>query len=187
MKFLQELNESRMYRRLSQLNGKTIDSIGERLFEHLLALQILVNEDMLYAKKYADIIMSQQNFTGFRTSQPDLYNLISVILNQDKYSHIVEPNPDVIIPELRLKRNLRDIAAGRFDNNDFSQLMLMLQRRLEKLPGQLIQLRRQISEWNRNPDREKYIVIHRMMQQMRERGMQSDLYYRLQSLEKKYI
>jgi len=152
MKFLQDLNESRMYRRLGQLEGKSVHDIAERLFEHLLALQIMCNIDKGLASKYAEQIMRQQQFDGFRTSQPDLYNLIALILQQDQYSHLIDTDVSVGIPELRLRRNLRDIARGGFDNNDFSYMMLMLQRRFEKLPKMLIALRRQISDWkNINP------------------------------------
>ena len=182
MKFFQELNESRLYRRLGQLEGKSIHDIAERLFEHLLALQILCNIDRGRASQYASWIMRQQQFDGFRNSQPDLYNLITLIHQQEQYSHLIDTDSSIGLPELRLRRNLREIARGGFDNNDYSYMMLMLQRRFEKLPKMLITLRRQISDWqNINPNEHKQI-IRRLLWQMRERGIQSDFYRDLSRL-----
>ena len=176
MKFIQELDESRMYKRLGQLEGMHVNDIAERLFEHLLALQILSNVDRSRASRYAEQIMRQQQFDGFRNSQPDLYNLITLVTKQEQYSHLIDTDVSVGLPELRLRRNLREIARGGFDNNDFSYMMLMLQRRFEKLPKMLIQLRRQISDWKRLSDNEHKQVIRRLMLQMREKGIQSDFY-----------
>lgn len=182
MQFIQELNESRLYRRLGQLEGKSVHDIAERLFEHLLALQIMCNIDRSLASRYAEQIMRQQQFDGFRVSQPDLYNLITLILKQDQYSHIIDTDVAMGLPELRLRRNLRDIARGGFDNNDYSYMMLMLQRRFDRLPKMLIALRRQISDWkNINPNDHKQI-IRRLLWQMREKGIQSDFYRDLSRL-----
>ena len=182
MKFLQEINESRMYRKLGQLEGRSVHYVAEQLFEHLLALQILANENTSLASRYATQIMKQTQFDGFRNSQPDLYNLITLVLRQDQYSHILDTDTSVGLPELRLRRNLREIARGNFNNNDFSYMMLMLQRRFEQLPGLLVQLRRQISDWSNLSPGDKKIVIRRMLNQMRTRGMQSDFYLHLSKL-----
>ena len=182
MKFLQELNESRMYRALGQLEGKSVNDVAERLFEHLLALQIFCNEDRALASRYADWIMRQQQFDGFRNSQPDLYNLITLVLRQDRYSHILDTDNTVSIPELRLRRNLRQIARGGFDNNDYSQLMLMLQRKFDKLPKILISFRRQISDWKNLSPNQQTQTIRRLLTQMREKGMQSDFYRHLSKM-----
>lgn len=182
MKFFQELNESRMYRRLNQLEGKSIHDVAERLFEHLLALQIFANEDRGTAMKYANQIMRQQAFDGFRTSMPDLYNLIALVKKQSNYEHVIDTDETVGIPELRMRRNLREIGRGGFDNNDYSQMMLMLQRRFDELPNVLKELRRQISTWDRKSEGNKKVLIRKLMLQMRERGMQSDMFMDLQKL-----
>lgn len=180
MKFIQELNESRLYRRLSQLKTKTAGDIAERLFEHLLAFQIIVQENPLWAKRYAENIVKYSSFDGFRTSQSDLYNLIALLLNQSQYSDIFASDESLIIPELRLKRNLRNIANGTYKNLDYSELMMMIQRKFsEYLNGTHIQLRRQISDWDKLSPSDKEIIKRRMLIQMRERGIQSELYHKL--------
>lgn len=176
MKFFQELNESRMFKRLKQLTGRPMSDVAERLFEHLLALQIFANTDMPVAQKYAKQLVAWQHFDGFRTSQSDLYNLIALILNPTQYSHVFKDEKKYIIPELRLRRILRALERGNFDNNDYSQMMLILQREFTDLPANLLQLRRQISDWKRLTEQDKEQVIRRLLLNMRERGMQSDFY-----------
>ena len=183
MKFIQEINESRLYRRLSQLKSKSAGDIAERLFENLLAFQIISQENPQWAKRYAENIIKYSSFDGFRTSQSDLYNLITLILNQEKYSDVFESDDALIIPEMRLKRNLRNIARGDYQNLDYSELMMMLQRRFDHyLNGAHIQLRRQISDWSKLSDNEKKTIKRRMLIQMRERGIQSDLYLKLDTV-----
>lgn len=182
MNLIRDLNESRLYRRLGQLEGKTVHDIAERLFEHLLALQILANESSAVAARYADQIMRHQDFSGFRVTQPDLYNLITLVLRQDQYSDKIITDASIGIPELRLKRNLRSLSKGTFDNNDYSQMMLIMQRRFEKMPMQLIGLRRRISDWKRLSNSEKTSAIKQLRLNMRERGIQSDFFVELDRL-----
>lgn len=184
MKFIAELNESRMFKRLKQLTGRNMSDVAERLFEHLLALQIFANQDRGTAQKYASQIMRMQHFDGFRTSQSDLYNLIALILNPTQYSHVFADDTKYVIPELRLRRILRALERGNFDNNDYSQMMLILQREFKELPAYLLALRRQISNWQRLNDKEKADIAQRLLFNMRERGMQSDFYVLLSKLQK---
>ena len=183
MKFIQELNESRLYRQLKQLKARTSEELAERFFEHLLALQIVAHEDPSWAKAYAEQIMKYQDLSAFRTSQNDLYNLTALILNPEKYEHILQSTESYAVPELRLKRNLRDIARGAYNNIDYSELMMMLQRQFDNLKGQHIQLRRIISDWEMQNEKEKSVIIRRMLINMRERGVQSDIYVKLERLK----
>jgi len=186
MEFIRELNERRMFRKLEQISGRSMNSIAERLFEHLLALQIFANEDRGIAMKYAEKIMQASGFEGFRTSQNDLYNLITLIMNPTKYSYLLSDDTKFVIPELRLRRNLRDLQRGRFNNDDYSYMMMMLQREFKDIPAYLYVIRRQVSNWKRLTDNQKAEVIQRLMFQMREKGgMQSDFYILLNRLQKR--
>jgi hypothetical protein len=184
MQFIAELNESRMYKRLTQLRGKNMNDIAERLFEHLLALQILAYEKPEVARSYSEQIMKHQDFKGFRTSQPDLFNLIVLALKPEQYGPTIQDPEKLSVPELRLRRNLRAIANGNFDPRDFSQMMLILQRHFDSIPMQLYSLRRQVGDWPRLPSSSKADVIKRLLINMRERGMQSDFYEQLYRLLK---
>jgi len=171
------LTESRAYRTPRHLNGLTLKQLGEQLFEQLLALQIFVNSDPAYAARIAEEIMNLQNWPGFRTSQPDLYNVIAILMKPEKFKDRVVQNAQITIPELRLKRNLRQIMKREFNNSDYSYMMLMLQRQMEDfLPAPLIQMRRQISNWERQTPRDKNTIRQRLMLQMRKTGLQNEFY-----------
>jgi len=171
------LSESRAYRTPRQLNGLKQSQLGEQLFEQLLALQILANSDPDYARRIAGDIMKLQNWPGFRTSQPDLYNVIAMIMKPEKFKDRIAQNVQITIPELRLKRNLRNIAKKEFQNSDYSYMMLMLQRNMvDFLPAPLIQMRRQISNWERIVPRDKNVIRDRLMLQMRKSGLQNEFY-----------
>ena len=171
------LSESRAYRTPRQLNGLKQSQLGEQLFEQLLALQILANSDPDYARRIAGDIMKLQNWPGFRTSQPDLYNVIAMIMKPEKFKDRIAQNVQITIPELRLKRNLRAIAKRDFQNSDYSYMMLMLQRNMiDFLPAPLIQMRRQISNWERIVPRDKNVIRDRLMLQMRKSGLQNEFY-----------
>jgi len=171
------LEESRAYRTPRQLNGLKQSNLGEQLFEQLLALQILANSDPAYAARVAENIMKLQNWPGFRTSQPDLYNIIAIIMKPNKFKDRVAQDVVITIPELRLKRNLRAIAKRDFQNSDYSYMMLMLQRNMvDFLPAPLIQMRRQISIWERIVPRDKNVIRDRLMLQMRKSGLQNEFY-----------
>ncbi len=171
------LSESRAYRTPRQLNGLKQSQLGEQLFEQLLALQILANSDPAYAARISENIMKLQNWPGFRTSQPDLYNVIAMIMKPEKFKDRIAQNVQITIPELRLKRNLRAIAKRDFQNSDYSYMMLMLQRNMvDFLPAPLIQMRRQIANWERIVPRDKNVIRDRLMLQMRKSGLQNEFY-----------
>jgi len=171
------LSESRAYRTPRQLNGLKQSQLGEQLFEQLLALQILANSDPAYAARVSENIMKLQNWPGFRTSQPDLYNIIAMIMKPEKFKDRIAQDVVITIPELRLKRNLRAIAKRDFQNSDYSYMMLMLQRNMvDFLPAPLIQMRRQISIWDRIVPRDKNVIRDRLMLQMRKSGLQNEFY-----------
>ena len=171
------LEESRAYRTPRQLNGLKQSQLGEQLFEQLLALQILANSDPAYAARVAENIMKLQNWPGFRTSQPDLYNIIAMIMKPNKFKDRIAQDVVITIPELRLKRNLRAIAKRDFQNSDYSYMMLMLQRNMvDFLKAPLIQMRRQISIWDRIAPRDKNVIRDRLMLQMRKSGLQNEFY-----------
>ena len=171
------LTESRAYRTPRQLNGLKQSQLGEQLFEQLLALQILANSDPAYAARVSENIMKLQNWPGFRTSQPDLYNIIAMIMKPEKFKDRIAQDVKITIPELRLKRNLRAIAKRDFQNSDYSYMMLMLQRNMvDFLPAPLIQMRRQIASWDRIVPRDKNVIRDRLMLQMRKSGLQNEFY-----------
>ena len=178
-----ELSESRMWRQMKQLTGLKMSKVAELMFEQLLALQIFAQSDPAYAAQQAAQIMRLQNFDGFRTSQPDLYNVLTIMVDPDRFDDQIVQDVQVSVPELRLKRNLRAIAKNKYNAGDYNYLMLMLQREMQDyLPAPLIQMRRQIGNWDRTKPQDRKVIVDRLMLQMRERGFQNESYERLRTL-----
>jgi len=179
-----ELSESRMWRQMKQLTGLKMSKIAELMFEQLLALQIFAQSDPAYAAQQAAQIMRLQNFDGFRTSQPDLYNVLTIMVDPERFDSQIVQDVQVSVPELRLKRNLRAIAKNKYNAGDYNYLMLMLQREMQDyLPAPLIQMRRQIGNWDRTKTQDRKVIVDRLMLQMRERGFQNESYERLRTLD----
>ena len=179
-----ELSESRMWKQMKQLTGLKMSKVAELMFEQLLALQIFAQSDPAYAAQQAAQIMRLQNFDGFRTSQPDLYNVLTIMVDPERFDSQIVQDVQVIVPELRLKRNLRAIAKNKYNAGDYNYLMLMLQREMQDyLPAPLIQMRRQIGNWDRTKPQDRKVIVDRLMLQMRERGFQNESYERLRTLD----
>lgn len=182
MNIFQEVTESRMIRQLSQVEGRTLDSLMEQLFEHLLALQVLATEAPQEARRYVSSIVQNLNFPGFRQSQNDLYNLIVFVMKKTQYEDKIDVDIDVVLPEFNLKRNLRDIADGRINNNDYSHMMLMIQRRYPTVGYRQANLRREIADYQKLTPKDRRDVVQRLALLMRETQVNSDMYYKLQNL-----
>lgn len=175
MDFLKDITESRMYRRLNQLAGKSVDDLAKQLFTHLLMLRSLYDLDKPKAVKYAKDIVTNLNFNGFRASMPDLYNMIVMIMEQHKYADKLFNNWDVVLPEMRIKRIFRSMAQGELDSNDFAQLMLILQRKIPNLDGDQMRMRRMVQDPTKSTATDRK-WMHKRLIQMSRRVVNSDLH-----------
>jgi hypothetical protein len=187
MKFIQEIIESRMIRQLSQAQQFNLEELTERLFEHLLALQVLSLVDSKAAKNYVSGIINNLNFDGFRNTQKDLYNLLTLVYNADRYSDIIKPNISISLPIFHIRRNLRSIADGRIDVTDYNNMMMILQRQYHRIGPRQANLRREISEWPRKTTSQRMEIIQQLMMLMRERMLNSDLYYIISNISKSQL
>lgn len=177
---LQELHEARMFRRVSQLVEQPFGDISRRIFEHALALEVLSYINPKAAADYAKEILKYQDFAGFRAQAVDMYNLIVVVLRKERFKDKMDIPDDIVIPELRLKRWLRAIAAGRPDHVDFKAFIMILQNRLQVSSAsrstEMLQLRRMVVDWERASPDERKQTIGRLAYYMREmHGPVSDL------------
>ena len=175
MEFIRELIEARMYRKLESVKGTDVQTLAGLMFDHMLMLKMLYYIDQPKAVQYAKNTMTFQNFTGFRQSQTDLYNIITLIMEQKKYADKLFNNWDITIPELRLKRILRDMANGVLNEQDFSQFMMILQRRFKGLKGDQLWMRRIAQEWHKQSPAVRRSAMTRILQTVR-RPINTDLY-----------
>jgi hypothetical protein len=187
MKFLQEIIESRMIRQLSQAQQFDLEQLTERLFEHLLALQVLSLVDERSAKNYVSGIINNLNFDGFRNTQKDLYNLLTLVYNSDRYNDIIKPNISISLPIFHIRRNLRAIANGKIDVTDYNNMMMILQRQYHRVGPRQANLRREISDWPRQTRSQRAEIIAQLLMLMRERMLNSDLYHILSGISKSQL
>ena len=179
MNLFQEITESRMIRTLESVDGLSTDDLGKRLFQHLLALQLLAHTNKREARQYASKVCEAITFPGFRIFQRDLYNLITLLLQQDKYKERIKDFHPVKLPILFIRRNLLAIANGHLDDEDYNRMMILLQREFSSvINSRTITLRREISDWPALSRENRRLVLIALLWQMRERAdrRQSDLY-----------
>jgi hypothetical protein len=184
MEFIKDIIESRMYRRLNQVKGADVQTLAGLVFDHLMMLRVLYYIDKPRAMKYANDTIKQQNFSGFRQSMTDLYNFLTLVMQQRQYADKLFNDWNIVIPELRIKRILRDLADGTINEADFNQLLMLLQRRIKGLTSDQMWLRRLVQDWhNRISKMDRKQAIMRILQTVR-RPVNSDLYMALQSATK---
>lgn len=187
--FMKELHEARLIRRLDRIDGKDISELGRTLFNHLLALRLLYYEDAKSASKYARQIMRHPEFNGFRITSPDIFNLVVFIQNKKRFADRIEIDDALSVPEMRLRRNLRELEKGNINANDYEKMMLILQRQLDGLGSAHYQLRRETNEYPKLPESQKVHVIKRLLLLIRNPVFFSDLHVILRRVarEKGYI
>jgi hypothetical protein len=175
MEFLKDITEARMYRRLQQLTGRSVDDLASQTFTHLLMLRSLYDLDKPKAVNYAKDIVSNLNFSGFRASMPDLYNMLVMIIEQHKYADKLFNNWEVTVPEMRIKRVFRSMAQGELDSNDFAQLMLILQRKFPNIDGDQMRMRRMVQDTTKSTPSDRKWMQKRLLQ-MSRKIVNSDLH-----------
>jgi len=181
--FFDELNETRIFRNLNLVDGTKADDLGLLLVNMFFALNIIWHEDRASAVKYARSIMRQSDFKGFRTTQPDMYNAITLLMHQEQYSDKLVTRYDVKIPELRIKRILRDMSGGRVDEDDYHQLFLLLMRTIKGWTSDHQRARRQLRRYDEMSSFDKIRNLRWLMLQMRTGKVRySDMYPMLQKI-----
>jgi hypothetical protein len=167
---LLELHESKMFRRVSQVEHEKFEDIARRIFEHFLALEVLSYLNIKAAGDYVSGILKFQDWAGFRTQAPDLYNLLVVIYNPDRFN--MEVDKTIVLPELRIKRWMRSLASGKADHEDFANLIYLMQQRMHitshSRSSQLLYLRRLVADWENIDVSAKKKVIGQLALAMRE-------------------
>ena len=181
--FFDELNETRIFRNLNLVDGTKADDLGLLLVNMFFALNIIWHEDRASAVKYARSIMRQSDFKGFRTTQPDMYNAITLLMHQEQYSDKLVTRYDVKIPELRIKRILRDMSGGRVDEDDYHQLFLLMMRTIKGWTSGHQRARRQLRRYDEMSSFDKIRNLRWLMLQMRTGKVRySDMYPMLQKI-----
>lgn len=166
-----------MLRRLSAVKGLEVADLASRLYNHLIALRIVLDHRPDIGKKYLDEVLAYPAFKDFKPTSPDLYNLLVLVLRQHDHADKIFNNWSIEPPELRLRKLLRSWATGDPASKEFNRLLVILQRQIPGLSPFQIAMRRHITSGNIDD-----IIIRRFVINMRETGIQSDLWQILRTL-----
>ena len=148
--------------------GRSGDNIAQGFFEHLLVLQQMRFENPTWAKKYAKQTLKFQGFTNVRTGATDLHNLAAIIANPSLFSAKVPDLGNFQFDELRFKRYLRNIIAGRYEPSMDRAFFLKMQKNLGIGGSMLKTARRVMADYGATSTGERKAVSTRMMNSFRQ-------------------
>ena len=141
--------------------------------------------DKSAAQGYATQMSKNIQFDGFSQSMPDLFNILTLIIQQEKYANRLFNNWSVTLPEMRIKRIIRDMARGELVDGDMDQLLMILQRQFKSiLDGDQMRIRRLATSWDKNNSSQNSFAVTRLIQTMR-RPINTDLYELFRTKTKK--
>ena len=103
----------------------------------------------------------------------------------EKYADRLFNNWSVTLPEMRIKRIIRDMARGDLNAGDMDQLLMILQRQFKSiLDGDQMRIRRLATSWDKNNSSQNSFAVTRLIQTMR-RPINTDLYELFRTKTKK--
>ena len=173
----QDITEARYLRKPSDATGYSEYDIADTFFEHLLALQQMRFENPKAAQKYAQDTLRHMNFTQVRTGGTDLHNLASILNNPSKYKDKLADAGSVRFDELKFKRYLRDVAAGKLNQNVDRQFFMQMQRNLNNRNSLLKNARRITQDYGSSTSSERRAVGQRLTNTFRQDGkFRSDIF-----------
>ena len=178
--FIQELTEGRVFKDGSTVRGKSAESIADLVFLMILTLEVIRHENKKLAKDYADQILKWQEFNSMKSSANDLYNLIAVLDNQDKYDVFIDTNRSIAIPKLQLFRYLRDLVRNTDSHNLDRQFLIALEDFLKV--SNYKSYRRTVGDWTIASPTERQNVVTMLKRELNSKASQTDIYQIFKSL-----
>lgn len=182
--FIQELNEARLYRGTSTLQGRSAEELAKISFLMIMMLEILRTEDAKFAVKYADQTLQYEQFEAMRTSATDLHNLLAVLNNQDDFEERITVNHNISVPVLQLRRYLRDISNKRKDRGLDRGLFIKLETFFKISDSTIKQIRRFVGDWHDVSNNEKADTRKQIKNMLQGYGQQNDLLIQFKTLIK---
>ena len=189
LEFLNEIYESRMTRNSSDHRQLTYTDCCERLYLHLLVLDVLRKYPSFVgtANGYARKTVSHDNYKHFRIHATDLYNLIYFVNgDEDAMQKLKDPasalklRQRTRVPIQALNGFLHKVSSGFSGNN--AELFMRLEGALRIASSDYKTLRRQIANFNSLSTLEKKKVVTKLLLAGRAKLRNSDLTPSLEDL-----
>lgn len=176
-----EITEGRLIRGINDIKGK---NIAQQIMNHVLVLEILAQADPNYAARYARQTLSYGDYKGIRSNATDLYNLLSIAENKDRYSKDVPGLENLTVPTLQINQYLRNLTRKSSNREYTSQMMYRLQRSMGVNDSRTSSVRRVVQDWGRALDNERAQAVDQLNRMMMADSRRSDLYDRYAVLGK---
>lgn len=187
MDFLKDLHEARMTRNASDQRSLTYTDVCEKLYLHLLVLELLKNYDSAkpFVKMYAQKTTTHDSYKHFRIHATDLYNLI-YFATGDKAAIDKLKNPGAAqkqrdttqVPVLALNRYITNLKSSSSINE--SQLLMNLETALKV--SLYKDLRRNITSIKRLSPQQLKETVTKLLFACRAKLRNSDIISELETL-----
>lgn len=196
LEFVNDLNESSQYRTRFSLKTKNAREIADHCFMDLISLWILYNEYEYapVAIEYARKTSIYGNFNLYRQSGTDLY-ITSHILATENADLIENNEADKVFFEkinvsgLRLFQFIKKISKNNLRVSYARQFLQKIERKLYIENSNYRSIRRMAQNWGYLTEKQKSLVITKILQFYRTNARRSELYDIMLDLskEKGYI
>jgi len=183
---IQELTEARLYRGRETLAGKKARDLAKVTYLSFMMLEILRHEDNSYAKRYTKDTMWYDNFESMKGSASDLHNLIAILTKQSNYSSKIETDASVSVPELQVRRYLRDIENDRKMIGLDRAFFKTLEEFLKISDGEIKSMRVYIADWLQCSAGEKRRIKLRIKNILGPSNFQLDILMHFRSLNEDF-
>jgi hypothetical protein len=173
--FLQELVEARMYRNTSTLSGKTASELANVAYLMFMMLEILRYEENSFAKRYSIETMWYDNFSSMKSSASDLHNVLAILSNQGDYKDKIKVDAGISVPNLQIRKYLRDIENDRKEKGWDRAFFKTLGEFLKITSSDLKQMRMYVADWTANSITEKRKIKLAIKNALQATNHQNDL------------
>lgn len=174
--FVKELSEAKLFKNPSKLDNASIGQVADTFFNAILGLGILSKTDPRAAQKYAQQTLAYSNLGDWRSSGSDLHNMSHILANTRRYDDKLDIDRIVSMPELQYKQFLRNVAAGKSDDNFNRTFLINLQRNLGINSAGLRSARRLVGDWEYATPAERQLAATRVFYGLQHDLQNSDIY-----------
>mgnify|MGYP006178698197 FL=1 len=182
--FLKYVSEGKVIRRHSDLQRFSFPEVTERIYLSFLALALMSqNKDtQQFVKDYARQTMMKGTFDQVRMINNDLANMLAIVSgdpeitkklkNKDEAQAMRQRQP---VPVMALRRYLRSWE-------EHYKNLTHLERALNIKDGNLVNIRRAVSNYNKLDSRLKMQTLHRLQQQLKSKLPNTDILKKFKEL-----
>lgn len=188
LKFIQDLNESAMYRSKQAISRVSARQVADHTFMDLIALWILYNEFEFApnAISIAGKTIRSSSFKIYRQASTDLY-LNLHILTQKRQDLLGDTADEILLDritlsEMELKRYLNRIVTNSMDQSRARMLLQKFERDLHIETSNYRSVRRMAQEWPRLTTDQKRVTLTRMLMFYKTHARRSEMFNLLTEL-----